>query len=167
MSDQVTVAEGKVVVMHYTLKDGEDNTLDTSSGSEPLAYLHGAKNIVPGLEKALDGQAVGYKDTVTVAPKEGYGERVDAPPQAVPRSAFPKEVDLQPGMQFVAEGPNSQQVPVWVLGVQGDSVLLEAQHPLAGVTLHFDVEIVAIRDATEDERSHGHPHGPDGNAHHH
>ena len=166
MSEEATVADGKVVVMHYTLHDGEANMLDSSAGSDPLAYLHGASNIVPGLEKALTGQSVGFKGKVEVAPVDGYGERVDVPPQAVSRKAFPPNLDLQPGMQLVAEGPDNQRVPVWVLGTQDDTVLLEAQHPLAGVTLHFDVEIVAIRDATADERSHGHPHGIDGTAGH-
>jgi FKBP-type peptidyl-prolyl cis-trans isomerase SlyD len=117
---------------------------------------------VPGLERALAGQTPGYKGTVTVSPGEGYGERVDAPPQAVPRSAFPAHLELEPGLSLLARGPNDQQVPIWVVSVEAERVFVESQHPLAGATLHFDVEVLAVRDATQEELAHGHPHGDDG-----
>lgn len=166
MSEEATVTSGKVVVMHYTLSNDEGQTLDSSVGGEPMAYLQGAHNIVPGLEKALEAKSVGFKEKVVVEPALGYGERVDTPPESVPRTAFPEQLDIQPGMQFVAEGEGGKQVPIWVLGIKDDQVLVEAQHPLAGVRLSFDVEIVNIRDATDDEKAHGHPHGIDGTGGH-
>jgi FKBP-type peptidyl-prolyl cis-trans isomerase SlyD len=161
-----TIADGKVVSLHYTLRAGGDDIVESSIGGEPMLYLHGASNIVPGLEKALTGQAPGYKGKVSVAAAEGYGERVDAPPQAVPRSAFPAHVELEPGVSLLARGPDNQQVPIWVVAIDGDKVLIESQHPLAGATLNFEVEILAVRDATQDEMAHGHPHGDDGHHHH-
>lgn len=161
-----TIADGKVVSLHYTLRTGGDEIVESSVGSEPMLYLHGAGNIVPGLEKALTGQAAGYKGKVSVSAAEGYGERVDAPPQAVPRSAFPAHVELEPGVSLLARGPDNQQVPIWVVAIEGDKVLVESQHPLAGVTLNFEVEILAVRDATQEEIAHGHPHGDDGHHHH-
>lgn len=166
MSDNLTIRDGKVVLMHYTLRSAKGDVIDTSDGDEPLAYLQGAQNIVPGLESALAGKAVGFRGQVVVQPGEGYGERVDVPPQAVPRTSFPPQLELEVGMQFAAQGPDDEVVPIWIAGFNGDRVLVESQHPLAGATLHFDVEIVAVRDATADELSHGHPHGPDGHHHH-
>lgn len=165
MNQPSLIADGKVVSLHYTLRDDQNEVIESSFGSEPMLYLHGAQNIVPGLEKALNGQGVGFKGKITVAPAEAYGERVDEPPQAVPRTAFPAHVELEPGMSLLARGPNNQQVPIWVVAVEGDKVLVESQHPLAGVTLNFEVEVLAIRDASAEEQQHGHPHGEGG--HHH
>jgi len=167
MNQPILIADGKVVTLHYTLRDDKNEIIESSVGSEPMLYLHGAGNIVPGLEKELNGKGVGFKAKVTVPPAEAYGERVDEPPQSVPRTAFPAHVELEPGMSLLARGPDNQQVPIWIVAVQGDKILVESQHPLAGVSLHFEVEIVAVRDATADELEHGHPHGPDGHGHHH
>jgi FKBP-type peptidyl-prolyl cis-trans isomerase SlyD len=157
-----TIADGKVVSLHYTLRTAGDAIVESSVGGEPMLYLHGASNIVPGLEKALTGQSAGYKGNVSVPAAEGYGERVEAPPQAVPRSAFPAHIELEPGISLLARGPNNQQVPIWVVAIEGDKVLVESQHPLAGVTLNFEVEVLTVRDATQEEVAHGHPHGDDG-----
>lgn len=159
------IADGKVVSLHYTLRSGENEVIETSVGGEPMTYLHGANNIVPGLEKALSGQPVGYKGKVVVPAADAYGERVDVPPQSVPRSAFPAQLELEPGMMLMARGPDQQQVPIWIVEVANDTVLVESQHPLAGMTLHFEVEVLEVRDATSEEQAHGHPHGPGG--HHH
>jgi FKBP-type peptidyl-prolyl cis-trans isomerase SlyD len=166
MSAPTAIADGKVVVLHYTLRDGNGAIIDGSEEDEPLAYLHGAHNIVPGLERALAGQSAGYAGKITVAPADGYGERVDTPPQPVPRASFPAHVELEPGMRFTAQGPNNQHVPIWVVRIESDKVLVESQHPLAGATLHFEVKVLEVRDATPDELEHGHPHGPDGHHHH-
>jgi FKBP-type peptidyl-prolyl cis-trans isomerase SlyD len=166
MNQPSVIADGKVVSLHYTLRDGKDEIIESSVGSEPMLYLHGANNIVPGLEKSLSGKAVGFKGTLTVPAAEGYGERVDEPPQSVPRTAFPAHVELEPGMSLLARGPNNQQVPVWIVAVEPDKILVESQHPLAGSTLHFEVEVLEIRDASAEEQAHGHPHG-DGDHHHH
>jgi FKBP-type peptidyl-prolyl cis-trans isomerase SlyD len=166
MNQPILIADGKVVSLHYTLRDDKNEIIESSVGSEPMLYLHGAQNIVPGLEKALNGQGVGYKANVKVQPAEAYGERVDEPPQSVPRTAFPAHVELEPGMSLLARGPDNQQVPIWIVAVQGDKVLVESQHPLAGVALNFDIEVLAIRDATAEEQAHGHPHGEGGHHHH-
>lgn len=166
MNQPSTITDGTVVTLHYTLRDDKSEIIESSVGGEPMLYLHGAQNIVPGLEKALAGQGVGFKGQVTVPAAEAYGERVDLPPQAVPRSAFPAHVELEVGMSLLARGPNNQQVPVWIVAVEADKILVESQHPLAGVTLHFDVEVLGIREATAEENAHGHPHGDDGHHHH-
>jgi FKBP-type peptidyl-prolyl cis-trans isomerase SlyD len=166
MSKSPAIADDKVVILHYTLRNDAGEVIDSSDGDEPMAYLHGAHNIVPGLERALSGKSAGFKDKVTVPAKDGYGERVDAPAQSVPRTAFPEHLELEPGMRFTAQGPNNQHVPIWIVEVKADEVLVESQHPLAGATLHFEVEVLQVRDATEEELEHGHPHGPDGHHHH-
>ena len=153
-----------VAYIHYTLKDDAGAVIDSSSGGEPLAYLHGAGNIVPGLEKALEGKAVGEKIAVKVAPEEGYGTRDEALVQQVPRRSFQGVRDLKEGMRFHAQ---TQQGPVavTVTRVQGDMITVDGNHALAGVTLNFEVEITKVRDATPEELIHGHVHGPGG--HHH
>ena len=166
MSDQL-IADGHVVIMQYTLRSDDGEVLDASTPDDPMAYLHGAENIVPGLEKALTGKAVGYKGKISVSPEEGYGEREDEEPDAIPRKAFPPDMEIEPGMTFMAEGPNDEQAPIWVIAVEGDKIIVDSQHPLSGKTLHFEVEILGIRKASDDELEHGHPHGADGNDHHH
>jgi FKBP-type peptidyl-prolyl cis-trans isomerase SlyD len=166
MSQPIAIADGKVVVLHYTLRNDAGEVIDSSDGDEPMAYLHGAHNIVPGLERALAGKSPGYVSKVTVAAVDGYGERVDVPAQSVPRAAFPPHLELEPGMRFTAQGPDDQYVPIWIVAIEDDKVRVESQHPLAGATLHFDVEVLEVRDATSEELEHGHPHGPDGHHHH-
>lgn len=161
------IADGQVVIMQYTLRGDDGTVLDESTPDDPMAYLHGAENIVPGLEKALEGKGVGFKGKITVSPEEGYGEREDDEPDAIPRAAFPPDMDIEPGMTFMAEGPNHEHAPIWVVAVEGDKIMVDSQHPLAGKTLHFDVEVIGIRPATKDELAHGHPHGADGHDHHH
>ncbi|MGI1669739.1 MAG: peptidylprolyl isomerase [Neptuniibacter sp.] len=151
------IAEKLVVSIHYTLKDAQGNTLDSSNGQEPLPFLCGANNIVPGLENALLGKSVGDKLDVVVQPEEGYGEvRADLV-QKVDRANFQGIDDIQVGMQFMAEAPWGQQ-PVAVTKVEDDGVTLDGNHPLAGQVLAFSVEVVEIREATEDEAQHGHVH---------
>jgi len=167
---EATAGDGKVVSIHYTLKDDEGEVLDSSSGGEPLEYLHGAGNIVPGLEREMVGKGVGDKFKVTVAPADGYGEVEGDGPRAVPRSAFPDDMELEEGMQFFVRGPDGEPFPVWVFEVKGDEIMIDANHPLAGENLHFEVEVIAIRAATGEEIEHGHPHGPEGHGdhgHHH
>ena len=163
----MNIANGHVVTMHYTLKNERGEVLDSSEGQDPLAYLHGAGNIVPGLEAQLAGKAVGSKLDAVVAPVDGYGEKTGPGPQPVSRSQFPRGMEIEEGMVFTAEDENGDQTPVWISAVEGDMVMVDRDHPLAGVTLHFSVEVVAIRDATTEELAHGHPHGPDGHDHHH
>lgn len=160
------VAEGKVVSFHYTLtSDQTEGVVDSSDGREPMPYLHGAGNIVPGLEARLLGKASGDKVTAEVPPSEAYGDRQEGLTQTVPRTSFPEDAPLQPGMQVMAETPEGQRIPLWLASVSDTEVTVDPNHPLAGHTLTFEVEIVEIRDATEDEKSHGHPHGPGGHNH--
>ena len=158
------IAANCVAYIHYTLKDDAGAVIDSSSGGEPLAYLHGAGNIVPGLEKALEGQQAGAKLAVKVAPQEGYGVRDEALVQQVPRRSFQGVRDLKPGMRFHAQ---TQQGPVAVMvtQVQGDMITVDGNHALAGVTLNFEIEVTKVREATPEELIHGHVHGPGG--HHH
>lgn len=158
------IAEKHVVTLNYTLKDNDDNIIDQSEDGS-FCYLHGASNIIPGLENALTGKSSGDALSVSVAPEEGYGPRDDARIQEVPRDAFPPEPEIEPGMQFNAEGPDGQAVMVTIAKVEGGTITVDGNHPLAGVTLNFDVTIADIRDASAEELEHGHVHGPGG--HHH
>lgn len=156
--------DNTVVLIHYTLTNDDGETLDTSSGREPLAYLHGGGNIIPGLERALTGKKTGDKLTVTIVPAEAYGLRDDTLIQVVPRSDFGDTQDLEPGMQFQVQTPAGVRV-VTITGLESDEVTLDGNHPLAGETLHFAVEVTAVRAASEEELAHGHVHGAGG--HHH
>lgn len=153
-----------VVTFHYTLRDPRGQVLDTSAGGEPLSYLEGGGQIIEGLEEALRGAPVGTKKTVTVPAARAYGERDPEQMQQVPRSALPVDGELKVGDQFQA-GPDRHAPIVTVAEINGDNVLLDANHPLAGVDLTFDVEIVGVREATPDEVQHGHAHGPGGVSH--
>ena len=159
------IAKDTVVTLKYKVADAQGKLIEASP--EPMAYLHGADNIVPGLESALTGKAVGFKGKVVVAPEDGYGERdEDDEPDVIPRNAFPADLEIEPGMTFMAEGPNDEHAPIWVVAVEGDKIMVDSQHPLAGKTLHFDVEVIGIRAATKDELAHGHPHGAGGDEGH-
>lgn len=154
------VAKDKVVSIDYTLTDNEGSVLDTSEGRAPLAYLHGAGNIIPGLEKALEGRQAGEQLTVYVSAAEAYGERDDALTQVVPMDMFQGIDQIKPGMRFQAQTSAGMQV-VTVAKVDGDQVTIDGNHPLAGKPLNFAVNVVDVRDATADELAHGHVHGPD------
>ncbi len=159
------VAPEKVVSFHYTLRNVKGDVIDASDAGDPMPYLHGASNIVPGLEKAMQDRKVGDKFEVKVSAAEGYGERVEGS-ALVPRSDFPDDMELEVGMSLVAEGPDGDAFPVWIADITDEGVTIDPNHPLAGEELHFEVEIAAIRAATAEELEHGHPHGPDGHHHH-
>jgi len=158
------VAKDKVVSIDYTLTGTGGNVIDSSSGGEPLTYLHGAGNIIPGLERALEGKSAGEQVKTTVGPDDGYGQKNPGLVQPVPRAQFPGVKDISIGMQFQAQTNHGPRV-VTVVGVNDDTVTVDANHPLAGETLNFDVKVVEVRDATQQELDHGHAHGPGG--HHH
>lgn len=158
------VANNKVVTIHYTLRNDAGEVLDSSEDAGPMAYLHGFGNIVPGLEKQLDGKIAGDKLVAVVPPEEGYGDKQAGGAQAIPREAF-EGVDVHPGMTLVVEDDDGEQMPLRVVAVEEDRVLVDLDHPLAGETLHFTVEVISVREATEEELTHGHVH--DGHGHHH
>jgi FKBP-type peptidyl-prolyl cis-trans isomerase SlyD len=160
----VHIEKNRVVTLHYILRDEQGAVIDTSSGRVPLSYLHGKGNIIPGLEQALAGKTAGDKLDVTVAPEQGYGRRDDRLVQIVPRNRFGEVSDLKPGMQVRTSGPQGARL-VTVVGVDRDFVTVDGNHPLAGRTLNFSVEIAEVRKATHQEVSHGHVHGPGGHAH--
>lgn len=158
------IADNKIVLIHYTLSNLDDEVMDSSAGGEPLAYLHGKGNIVPGLEKELLGKKVGDKVNVEVSPEDGYGELNEELIQEVDRAAFDGVESIEVGMRFMAETAWGQQ-PVVVTAVTDETVIVDGNHPLADQSLKFDVEVVEVRDATEEELEHGHAHGEGG--HHH
>ena len=158
------IAKDKVVSIDYTLTGSDGKVIDSSSGGDPLTYLHGASNIIPGLERALEGKSAGDQVTTTVAPADGYGQKNPSLVQGVPRAQFPGVKDIAVGMQFQAQTNHGPRV-VQVVGVSDDTITVDANHPLAGETLNFDVKVVEVRDATQQELDHGHAHGPGG--HHH
>ena len=161
------VEAGKVVSIGYVLKDGDGTVLDRSSDDQPLYYLHGHGNLVAGLEEKLTGLAVGAEAHVVVPPEKGYGPRNRGKIFEIPRSNLPPSVKPQRGMQLTVNGPNNQRLPVWIVKVNGNILTVDPNHPLAGVTLAFDVKVIAVRDATDEEKAHGHAHGPDGHGHGH
>lgn len=159
------IAKSAVARIDYTLTNPAGQVIDSSSGQEPLPYLHGYSNIVPGLEAALDGKSAGDTVHVEVTPEQGYGVVNPELIQDVDRERFPREAKIAPGMQFQANTPVGPRM-VTVENVTPQSVRINANHPLAGQTLVFDVKIIDVRPATPEELQHGHTHGPDGHASH-
>jgi FKBP-type peptidyl-prolyl cis-trans isomerase SlyD len=157
------VAAQHVISIDYTLTDDQGRTLDTSQGREPLAYLHGAGNIVPGLEKALEGQEAGATLEVSVAPEEGYGHHEAGLVRNIPVRKLP-EGRAQAGQRLKLDTSAGPRV-FTVKSVKGDYAQLDGNHPLAGQTLHFKVTIVSVREPTAEELSHGHVHGTGGHQH--
>lgn len=149
------ITDGRVATIHYTLTDDDGQVIDTSPQHKPLSYLHGAGNIVPGLEKALAGKQVGESLKAEIPPEQGYGPRHDAMVQEVPRSAFPDIDAVKPGMQFEARTERGPLV-VTVTRIGDEQVTVDGNHPLAGQTLHFEVEVADVREATEQESNQGH-----------
>ncbi|MEM0954255.1 MAG: peptidylprolyl isomerase [Pseudomonadota bacterium] len=151
----MAAADNRVVSIHYTLRDEEGTVIDSSEGAEPLTYLHGAGNIIPGLEHALAGKAPGESLEVVVEPGEGYGEYQAELLQVVPRQAFEGVDGIEVGMAFMAESPDGSQRRIVVRDVEGDEITVDANHELAGVDLHFSVEVMSVREATDEEREQG------------
>lgn len=165
MTEQL-VADGMVVSIDYTLTLDDGQVIDTSEGREPLVYLHGRGQIIPGLEKELVGMAIGASKKVSVSPAEGYGDVDPNAVQLVEHSIFPDDLELKPGVRLQMATPEGHPLEAEVVEVKEEGVLLDFNHPLAGETLTFDVAITDMRTATADELSHGHAHGPDGHHHH-
>jgi len=156
-----TIRDGKVVALHYRLRLADGTEITDTHAEEPVTYLHGADDIVPGLERELTGRAVGERLTVVVRPEDGYGVHDPDAVETMPRDAFPPDLELMVGDQLTGEDEDGEVVPMRVLDIEGDSVRVDMNHPLAGETLHYEIEIVALRDATHAELDHGHVHDAD------
>lgn len=158
------IEPNSVVTLHYVLKDNDGAVIDKSDDGNFL-YLHGAMNIVPGLEGALAGKVAGDEVSVSVSAADGYGEKDPSRIQEVPKNMFDSAGEIKVGVQFHAQSPEGDAVVVTVIEIKDDAVVIDGNHALAGVDLNFDVKVIDVRVATEDEISHGHAHGPNG--HHH
>lgn len=151
------ITKDKVVSFDYTLKNDAGAELDSSRDAEPMAYLHGAGNIIPGLEQAMEGKAAGDEFQVSIESADAYGDFEDELTQVVPRNMFEGVDEIQVGMQFQAQTSEGMQV-VRIAAVEGDNVTIDANHPLAGERLHFDINVKEVREATGEELEHGHVH---------
>lgn len=162
MDQEMAVADGLVVSLAYSLRLDDGEEIDSAASDDPLVYLHGAQNIIPGLEQALTGLKVGDARSVSVKPVDGYGDVDPDAFELVPYDAFPADVDLEEGMGLrMVDSSTGQQMDAYISELRDDGALLDMNHPLAGETLHFNVEIVGLRRATSDEIAHGHAHTAD------
>ena len=159
------IAANKAVSIDYTLTNDAGEVIDSSAGGAPLAYLHGAGNIIPGLEKALEGKQAGDELNVSIEPEDAYGEYLAELVSTLNRSLFEGVDELEVGMQFHASGPDGGMQIVTIRDIEGDDVIVDGNHPLAGQRLNFKVKVVAVREANAEELAHGHIHGEGG--HHH
>jgi len=158
------VEKDYVVSIHYTLKDDNKNTIDSSANGDPLVYIQGMGHIIPGLESALDGKAKGEQFSVTIQPEQAYGPRSEEKIQNVPKTEFQDAETITEGMQLKADTDHGPLI-FTVIEVRENDIVLDGNHPLAGTTLNFEVEVHDVRKATAEELSHGHVHGEGG--HHH
>jgi FKBP-type peptidyl-prolyl cis-trans isomerase SlyD len=158
------ITPGSVVVFDYTLTDDDKDIIDSSVGSEPLAYIQGEGQIVPGLEKAMEGKKAGDSFKISLPPEDGYGVHDPENISVVPADQIEGGEELEEGMQLHTEGEFGEQTVI-ITKIVGNEVTIDGNHPLAGMTLHFDISIRDVRPATDEERDHGHVHGPGG--HHH
>ena len=161
---RMKIAPGSVVAFDYTLTDDDKDIIDSSAGSEPLAYIHGEGQIVRGLEKSMEGRSAGESFKISIAPEEGYGVHDPENISVVPADQIEGGEELEEGMQLHTEGEFGEQTVI-ITRIVGNDVTIDGNHPLAGITLHFDVTIREVRNATKEELDHGHVHGPGG--HHH
>ena len=152
-----SIGKHSVVEIHYTLKNPEGEVMDSSAGGDPLMYLHGTQGLIPGLEKELDGKKVGDSFQAVIPPELAYGETDPALIHTIDKAMFRGVDKIEPGMVFTAQGEQGQQ-HIRVQSVDGDQVTIDGNHEMAGKTLHFDVEVLSVRDATAEEIGHGHVH---------
>ena len=160
------ISENKVVVLHYAVSDSDDTLIDSSYDHSPLSIIHGTGYLIPGLEDALTDHIAGDKFEVAVSAENAYGDRHDEFVQTVPKSMFESVEDLEVGSQLRATTDDGEQTVI-VIDVTDEEITVDGNHPLAGIDLKFDVEILEVRDATEDELQHGHVHGEGGCGHEH
>lgn len=154
------IGSNKVVTIHYTLKDQSGNLLDSTIGSQPFSYLTGNEQIIPKLEEEIDTMLIGGKKNVLISAEDAYGEYREDLVHQVKKSNFPDDVELEIGMQFVTNTPDGTQMPFVIKEIDGEDITIDFNHPLAGKNLDFEIELVDVRDATDEELAHGHVHGP-------
>jgi len=152
-----TVEDERVVVVHYRLSDDDGNQIDSSEESQPISYLHGRGQILPGLEQALEGKAAGYQAKIVVAPEDGFGLHQQEFVIEVPRAQF--DFEIERGSVIEAQLPDGRSRHLQVEDFSDESVTLDGNHPMAGKTLHFDITVASVREATSEELEHGHVHG--------
>jgi len=158
------IAANKVATITYTLKDNDGVLIDQTDNDAPFAFILGVGSIIPGLEAALEGKRAGDKVSVTIEPAEGYGDRDESMIQVMPKNMFEGVDEVTAGMQFHAQTGEGMSV-VTVTAVEDDNVTVDGNHPLSGITLNFDVDVIDVREPTEEELDHGHVHGPGGHNH--
>lgn len=164
MENLMQLTKDKVATLNYTLKDKENNTIDESNDGS-FSYLHGARNLIPGLENALEGKQTGDKINVVIEPEDAYGERSLEKIERVPKDMFPPNEEIKEGMQFQGQSATGEPILITITAVEADEVVIDGNHPMAGMQLHFEVELLEVRDASEEELEHGHVHGPGGHEH--
>lgn len=162
---EAVVGTNKVIGLIYTLKDTDGELIEERASDDPLMFIQGADQLLPGVEKAIAGQKVGYKTEVRLTAAEAYGDYDDSLVAEVDRGDFPKEMEIQVGMKFETEGPDGEMLLVEVVEIEGETIVVDGNHPLAGVDLHFILEVKSVREATEEEIEHGHVHGEGGHLH--
>ncbi len=160
------IGANKVVTMNFTLTDDEGNVLDTTDHGSPFSYLSGNNNILPKLEEAIDSMIIGTKKQISLVSTDAYGNYNEEIVQVVGKENFPEDFELEVGLSYVASNPDGVQMPFVITEVRDEDVTIDFNHPLAGKNLNFNVELLDVRDATQEELSHGHVHGPDGHHHH-
>lgn len=156
----------KVITINYTLKDTEGNLLDSTDNGGPFSFITGNMQVLPGLEEALVSMIIGSKKNIKLAAADAYGEYDENAIQKVNRSLFPEEAELETGMTYFAHSPEGQHIQFVITKIENEDITVNFNHPLAGKNLEFDVELLDVRDATPEEISHGHVHGPGGHHHH-
>jgi FKBP-type peptidyl-prolyl cis-trans isomerase SlyD len=157
----MTVADDVVVSLAYTLLLGDGEAIERTEEDDALQFIQGHGQIIPGLEDALYGMGVGEEKAVIVDPAEGYGEYNEDDMQVMPRSAFPADMELEIGTGLRLRDQDTDEVyTVYIAEVDGENVVLDFNHPLAGETLHFQVKVTGLRPATAEELAHGHVHEP-------
>jgi len=161
----MAIGQNKVVTMNFTLKDEQGKIIQTTNNNSPFQFLGGNQQILPKLEEEIDHMIIGSKKNVKIPAKEAYGEYSEQAVQQVSKNNFPKDIELEVGMEFIANSTKGEQMPFVVKEIKNEEVTIDYNHPLAGKDLEFDVELVDVRDATVEELQHGHVHGPGG--HHH
>jgi len=161
----MALKKNQVVTISFVMKDNTGLVIEETTKSKPFAFISGSEQVLPKLEENIGEMLIGSKRTVIISPEEAYGQYSDSMIQNVKRSEFPSDVTLEEGMDFIADTPDGRQMPFIIRNIDGDNITLDFNHPLAGQTLTFDVELISLRDATSEEISHGHIHVAGG--HHH